>query len=1359
MAVRDFEAFLRQRGRVFDPNMDVNPGSPFDVKVVQPVVRRLGTDPFTVDISTFISTRMAQAYPDLANQEEDAITDLLNKPVTLLWDPIVRENRLVRQGQSFADPTQMTEDEADALGANFFTPRRTGAFARGPGRIYFQRAKDAAVSPANFFTSKGGLHFFPTERQSISAALMLNNFDSGRNLYYFDVNLISENAGVEYNIGPNELISVSNIEAAALVTNLRKFRYGETAESAEEYVSRVGQSLGERSLVTLRGGAAKLVEGFPEIQRLNFVGFGDAEMQRDVLRGGGLGAVSASGTSGTVTADGEGKALSRRFTQTDVDFLSVFFSSGSSASGWIITIFEAYGTSELVRDLRVRRVVSSTDIDVEEQVLSLSSAVGELRWTLRRRELTLSGIPGGIVFPNTAASELVVPEDIVHVGGMVDTYIRGSDFDEGTFTIDLVTDDDPTLLGVGATVAAFSGSNAVHTGVFRGTDYDTGDAVDESLDAAVRFGYTIQLQEGPNAGNYRVIGRALVDNQVVLRVDPVPALVDGTARRWKLFDVINVDLLNPRETRVTGTDLSTLQNSTVVNAGSGTDFLVLGVSQGDSLVIRSGNSAGEYTVVSVLGPTSLQLDSVLRSTGDVGYEVYRPNAGGSLVPPFIRVTSVELLDSSGQPLGSRVPYARPIDAQSRAFQNPARGVKHDFRNALLGIVSVAATPNFGNGAGQTLEMYVAGEGVQTVTLTTGNASLATAIGELNASFLAAFGIPVAFVQVGVDRLGVRPVGADGFVAVIGGTARTALFGDLQLRTTGDVRTDPAVSFDSLVPSVDLDSGLDLVQVLDGSNVGFFPSPFTVNYSRAAWPSAAASSALLIGDLDEDSFIPRRTFSPEQRRRVQVGSRSLGSARVYFLEPTSFEVDASTVFSLVLAEGGTVNFMPDPSMEHQQVPALPSNVTPTDGVSTGNTSLFSAASQDFVRSGIQPGDKLVIENHPISGTIALPDPVVGLGGLTLVFSLEGDTDRTCTFVRDDPSIPPLSVSRSSVVEQINNVAGSSIARIASGNVIEFSTDLDLVIRGTGTANATILGNVLGTSPVEVFGPEDQSNASPHAGSYFVESVEPTVLTLRTDGVSPALGPTAPFTGGTVSHQTFRVLRAGVQRISATEMAGNVAEAGLYYFDVELVSEGGGDLWNVAAGQQLTLSGYRSDGYYLVTDDPNLTFSDRERPKLVISRSILEEGVDDDPVNATQITGGSLQVSYERSQLVSDVQNFISAETERVICANPLSRHLVPNFVRVDIPYSGGVSEDDVLRDTEVYIRELAPTETLDASAIQKIATDLGASYVQNPLDLLSVVHNNDRTVWVERSQDRLAANSRLSAFIPDRITPIRDRGTG
>ena len=1349
MAVRDIEAFLRERGQKYDPNIDTNPGSPFDVQVVQPTVRRLGTDPFTVDTSTFIATRMQQLYPDIANQEEDAVTDLLNKPATLLFDPMVREVQRVRQNLSFQDPTLMTVEEADALGANFFETRRRGSLTRGVGRILFAQPQNASVSPANFFTANGGLHFFPTQNQSISVQEMLLNITAD-NLYYFDINIIAEEAGTQYNIDKDELISVSNMPAAVRVTNTRRFSSGETEENAQQFISRVRQNLSEKSLVTLRGVSAKLVDSFPEINRLNVVGFSDPEMQRDIIKGGGLGDATFAGRDGVVVADGEGSNLQRRFFSSSADFITLAGGTGD-VSGFVLTVFDAFGPSSIMQDLPVLRVLDANTIDVTEQVMVLGSS--DLRWSLRKTELTLSDIPGGILFPNTANGELVIEDDEVHIGGMYDTYLRGSSFDEDVFTISNVTDDAPLLKGTDARLYDDAGTFKfeLQSLVFD-QDFTTNDATWQALDNAVRFGYAFQVQDPPEQGVYRILDWSLTPQvlptdpqMVLLTVTPGPiGPVTAAEMRWRLFDEINVDLTNPRETKAEGSDLNTLQNSDVVTVGGGTDFNALGVAEGDVVEILGGESEGQYVITTdPLTPTSLQIDTVLSDTASgQSYTVYRKN-DGALNPPFVRILNVDLLDSSGQPIGTTVPYAKPVDCQTRAFQNPARGVKHDFTDTLLGLVSLSGSTF--NTTGLELVVYVEGAAIpeQSIFLTSNAAMpLTDVISELNSEMLSKFGVPEAVTQVGNSRFGFRPVGDGGFVAITGGAAKASLFGTDAVYTSGDIRSadvDNDGGWTALDPPIDFNEGLEVFQVLDGGDIGFYPAPFT-----------ARGDALLIGTFVDVYTVPAKCFSPAQNRRTQVGSRSIGSARTYFLAPTSFEIDQDSFFTLDTEDSGTVRFLPDPTLDYQQLPSLPSDVALQDGEVAESSNVFTAPSQDFILSGIQPGDKLIVDTMPIEGTAIITDPMPNLASKTLNFSLDGESDRVVIFLRDEASLNPGEVSKQGVVDQINAVAGETIVELSTTDTLKFTTYRTLVIRGVdallnqGTANADILADVANTAPIQSFATvEDRNNTSPAEDTYTVSAVGQTTLTL-TEAFPTSFSPYA----AALTEQNFRVYRSGVQRISSTAMAENEADNQLYYFDVELVSEGAGDFWNVSAMQQLVPSGYRSDGYYLTTEDNNLTFSDVEKPSMVLSRSILEPGVDDDPNNATQLTGQNMEITYDRTQLVEDAQNFLSSETERVICANPLSRHLIPYFTRLDIIYNGGADEDTVVTDLEEYINDLSPVDTLDASDVQKIVTDLGANYVQNPLDMVAVVHNIDRVVWIERSQNQLAVDDRLSAFIPD-----------
>jgi hypothetical protein len=699
-----------------------------------------------------------------------------------------------------------------------------------------------------------------------------------------------------------------------------------------------------------------------------------------------------------------------------------------------------------------------------------------------------------------------------------------------------------------------------------------------------------------------------------------------------------------------------------------------------------------------------------------------------------------------------------VDIQSRAFQNPARGVKHEFADATVGLFTINAVGGVfpGIGAGETLNITVlkASPATAVVALPGPSPTVAAVIAALNAAILTLTGSPGAAVSRG-DGIGIRPVDS-GVVAVTGGTGMVGLFGDTQFRTTADIRVasvEALGGWSELDPEIDETTGLDVVQIVDGQNAGFYPGPFLLDPDASVtYPSTIQSRALVLADSLAELLVGTETdfLAPEDSRRVKVGARSLGSARCFFLEATTFEVSKDTVFSFETTDGVTARFVPDPTLTYQTIPPLPDGTVPDDGSSPDGGTTFTSASQEFILSNIKPGDELVIETFPVKGTVALPNPVPNLVGLTFVFSLEEGPDRTLTFIRDDVSLSADEVSRIGVANQINAMAGVDIAEIDASDNLKFVTELDLVIRKDGTALDTILGSISGFTPTTLFSSGDVSNASPHAGTYDIATV-PTATTLTVDSATPF--PVVSEYASPITNQTFRVRRTGVQRISTTEMEDNDTEASLFYFDVELVSEGSGDFWNIDADEQMTATGFKSDGYYLSTDDENLTFSDTEEVKLIVSRSILESGVDDDPENATQITGQNLLVRYDRSSAVTNVQNFAQSDFERAIAANPLVRHLVPHFVRFDVTYFGGSEESIVVPDLEKLIRELFPIDTLDASAVQKTILDRGATKITNPLTLLAIVHNVDRTITAQRSKDSLST-TRLAAFVPDILNVTR-----
>lgn len=1317
MALADLQAFLQQRAVAFDATIDVSSGSPYDVQVIQPVLSRLGTDPFTVDMGTFLQDRLNQEFPGMSTKEGDAITDFLIKPAMALWDPLVRENLRVKQNLSFKNPTLLTLDEADALGANLFATRNAGNTASGVARIYYAQPQDSSITPANFISSIGGLNFFPTQVQSISVQEML--FNKENNLYYFDVNVVAEQPGDQYNIDPNQLVTIANVGAAVLVTNKLRFRFGIPAEDSATFIGRVDQDLTERSLVTVAGITAQIAGTFSEVTRLAVTGFQDPEMQRDVISGGGLGAVLVGGVALNVVSDGQNQLLSRRIqigstevSNLGIDFAALIGPVGPVAPGtFTLTIHSAYapGTLPVVRDLQVLAVVSSDTLDVAETVLNYQAT--NVPWTLRANTLTLSGIPGGILFPNGPGGIVTVPPNQIHIGGATDIFVRGSAFDSESLIISDIVDDQPLLSGMKLSIDG-SGDVTLQDFVL-GTNYATGDATDVALKEAV--GLTFQILDPPIAGTYRIIATEApaIGSSPILTVTPAPTSLTGTYR-WRLLSEIFIDLVEPKETRISGADLSTVQGVDIVTTASSIDFGDLGVSTGDTLRILSGQLIiGDYTVKSVLSPffTKIQVDRGLPATlTGVKYEIFRPNADGGIQLPFVRIDSIALLDTSNQPVGSNIPFADPIDIQSASFANAAHGIKADFNDATLGVVSLLfPSGTFSDLVGLTLHMSWNGGpgGGVTVTFASGTTTPSSVVAQINTTVNADTGGGVtriaALVGTGGLQFGLIPVGA--LTTVDAGSALIQLFGSSGPYTSRDIRS-VSTNFFNLRPAIDLN--FDVAQVVDGLQIGFYDHTST-------------------NALKENLLTTAHDFTPESGRHVQVGARSLGSARLYFLEPTSIEFDVGSSVMLTNKDGSLVEFFPDPTLTYQRIPALPTGAKPLDGVSVSGVS-FTSASTDFIEKGIVPGDQLVIDYVPLIGSVVLADPVPGLSLQNLIISIGGGTDKKITFVTDSLSIPPGSVTRQGVADLINRTVGQVIATINSANKLQFNPTTAITVRSTGTANGT-----LGFSTSV-----DSTNASLNFGTYTIVSL-----------VSQHVLSVTPPIPSSESNEQFSVFSLGVQRIISTTMSAQVAETGLYYFDLELISQGTGDQYNINANLQMTAKGYKSDGYYLTTDDPNLTFSTTEKVKLHISPTILEVGVTDDPDNATQISGQNIQINYDMSVITGSVQNFVLADTERVVNESPLSRHLIPYFVRLALSYVGGSQTSVVSDDINTLILGLFPSDQLRVSDLEGILSNRGATSIDNPINLIAVIHNFDRTVQVERSQNELNTG-RLAAFIPDVI---------
>ena len=1401
MALKDFEAFCREKLLQWDSTLDVSPGSPIDSQFIQPLLGRIGTDPFSTNLPLFVRERLAQEFPELALKEGDALIDLLVKGTELLLDPITRETNRIALGQSFRDPNLLTTDEAEALGANLFAYRKKGDFAYVTARVYFSTPRSKTFNPADYAITKSGLLFYPTSSQSIKSDEMAYNVEGS--FYYFDVALVSEAPGSQYAIGPEEITSMPTVTDAARVTNKARASGGISAETAPQFITRAEQELSEKSLNAIRGIVSRLTATFPAVTRIAVVGYRDPEMLRDELVGGSVGSVSVEGWQGSPFPDGNNGAYTLRFRVGDsVDFRHLIAAPGP-VSGFTVTLVNAWGTGvQSIKDLNVTQVLDDKTLELAPPA---QIAVGSkpFQWALRQQDLTLSSIPGGIIFPDGPTGTVSIAQNNIHIGGCTDIYIKGSDFDQRSLTINDVADDNPMQFGQHGQVIAtnmlalldlWNDPSTIDSGGYTRTPFSIleTDKVYQQLESAVANGYILDIiYPAAAAGKYKItrihynyVGA--LDSPVleVKAVDGSDLILSSTdAVVWKIQDVIDVELTEPKEQKWEGYDLQTYVGTNIVDTATTVDFNTLGVSKGDILRILDGNDVGDHTIDSLGGAFNGEILLTLPLTSSASglhFVIFRANTAGGLDLPLVRVTEVNLLDSGSQPMGSTVPFGAPVFCLSEKFSDGGVGTKAEPLDACCGIVgqALAIDPLTGlpsaNVGGKSLRIGWMQSGTLTyapvwqvvhVNFSAGPTvkDIQTIVDQINTALKHA-GAPSAAYVVNENRIGIAAIAPYTWVDIardpntLAPTCYDQLIGDHVYDrwrspiTTRDIRStyiNTNYSDDGWADDrLDIDYQQDAVDLVTGVQVGHYNllrDPWSLFFGSGMTPafhsmSGRSKSRLLI---DQD-------LNPEEGLHVRVGSRSIGWARVFFLEPVTIEFGVDARFTVELEQGGKLQYRPDPWVNAKRVPAYPSTGEAHDGnfisydLST-QTGEFQSTSQEvhFLNSGVQAGDVFTISYQTIVGSV-LADQVVDLAGKSLILSVNDSTDMEILFVAD-PNLTTITVQH--VADQINRGAGLSIVSIDQANRLAFSADCPVVIRQYGSANP-----VLGIAAAGM----DANNQSVNAGTYLILEVTSTLTapTVWWEKVRYKVIDKVPTLGYAYENQHFTVWRPGTQRISATEMSANKTVSGLYYFDMQLASIGIGPLWNIPDESEMKTSGFFTYGYSLFTNDPNMTFSMGEKPWMSLPAVYFPVGTADDLSNAVNLIGQNLQINFDSSALIEEVQNFVMDESERVTCYSPLIRHLIPYFTRLDVTYDGGSKASIVQADAENYIRNLYPSQPLDAANVQKLVTNRGATSVDNPVDCMAVVHQIDRSVWMEWSRDRINAGGRLAAFFPDVTTFTR-----
>jgi len=682
--LENLRTFLKEALLRMDPSLDVSAGSPAEMEVITPTIERLAPDPYDTPIATFIKERLRSQFPDLLMQDNDALDDYAVKINRVLLEPFRRQIALVSKNQSLQAPDELNEDEADKLAANFFVRRRLGGFSVGVARLYFSAPQQVIVAPANPVFTAGGLRFFPVENQAITSTNMQLNVEGG--LYYFDTVVRAESVGSDYDINIDDgLVGIEGLSQVVKVVNKSAFEEGADKESTEEFVERVENSLSERSLVTARGVHARLLDVFQNVRSVQVVGFGDIEMERDIITGG---SDFVYGIAQTVNHPNFGSYpdILQATSFKAVDVGTADYGDYGQVGDKLILLNNLGSTEYTVTSIEGVNLFKVSPVPD-------AYVVGYGSFSRAGGPITLSDIPGGIVDPETSEGTITVVDGEVHIGGALDVFVRAGFPQQRSTTVESIRDAEPLHFGIDLESFAESYDNpgakrfinitgrmteaVISGGVASPGDFELGeldilipkDSPDwdwnsppvtgkpemiwvpsaEDVGRFVQFdkkagksssiprgtfeitayrGYGSYEFQSKNFGAQTVKGWVVTVSglNVELPVDPIGPPVNPAVSLGQTDSNVggtgDFDTLRVRE-KVSMAPV--VRDRDASRAPAGVNFDTLGVEIGDSLIIEAGDDAGIYTIRRLL--TMIDTNDALLLSQDLTRTVHTSGSG------------------------------------------------------------------------------------------------------------------------------------------------------------------------------------------------------------------------------------------------------------------------------------------------------------------------------------------------------------------------------------------------------------------------------------------------------------------------------------------------------------------------------------------------------------------------------------------------------------------------------------------------------------------------------------------------------------------------------------------------------------
>lgn len=217
-------------------------------------------------------------------REGTAVRDIAIKPHILLMNPLLVEIDRVKLAQSMKNYNIISNEEMDLLVANILLARKTGDYAFGTVRFLF-KSPVSVIIPGTTEIEYNDMTYLLTEDINITAPQMQYNIDG--QYFYVDGVIQSLEKNSDYNIeDPGQIMNTKYSHPEFIRCENTTGLVGAISEETNEELYFASQrAVGERTLTRDDGAYTIITRAFPEVLRMQVIGYGDPEMERDILHG------------------------------------------------------------------------------------------------------------------------------------------------------------------------------------------------------------------------------------------------------------------------------------------------------------------------------------------------------------------------------------------------------------------------------------------------------------------------------------------------------------------------------------------------------------------------------------------------------------------------------------------------------------------------------------------------------------------------------------------------------------------------------------------------------------------------------------------------------------------------------------------------------------------------------------------------------------------------------------------------------------------------------------------------------------------------------------------------------------------